>query len=133
VDLVLHPVDVGVAVGLAVDVTVAVALGLAVGVTVAVGLEGFADRRALDLSGGEKQRVALARALANEPHVLLLDEPTSALDAENAQRVLELVRALADEGLAVAMVTHTSAHAAAIADRRVVVRAGKVAPREENG
>ena len=91
-----------------------------------VGLAGFRERDARKLSGGEKQRVALARALSNDPHVLLLDEPTSALDPSSAEHVLGVVRALARSGLAIALVTHTEAHAVALGGRRLVVTAGRV-------
>jgi putative ABC transport system ATP-binding protein len=86
----------------------------------------FADRDAKSLSGGERQRLALARALANEPRVLLLDEPTSALDPEAADRVLDLVRALATEGLAIVVVTHVRAHAARLGGERWICRAGRL-------
>lgn len=67
----------------------------------------FLDRRAADLSGGEKGRVALARTLANRPEVLLLDEITSALDPETAREVEELILALRRElGLTCVWVTH---------------------------
>jgi ABC-type multidrug transport system ATPase subunit len=91
-----------------------------------VGLEEIAGRRALDLSGGEKQRVALARALANRPEVLLLDEPTAALDPSWVARIVALVRALADGGLAVIAVTHIEEHAAALGGDRYRMLAGHV-------
>jgi putative ABC transport system ATP-binding protein len=75
------------------------------------------DRRADALSVGEAQRMCLARALARRPECLLLDEPTSALDAGAKAGVEELVRALADDGLTVVMVTHDSRQAAELADR----------------
>lgn len=91
-----------------------------------VGLTDFGRRVARELSGGERQRVALARALANEPDVLLLDEPTSALDAGAARHVLAAVRALAEGGLAVALVTHVAEHAAALGVRRLRFEAGRL-------
>jgi ABC-type multidrug transport system fused ATPase/permease subunit len=81
--------------------------------------EGFADRVARELSGGERARVALARALARDPEVLLLDEPTAALDHDTAARVGATLRALADDGLAVLLATHDLELAGAVADRRV--------------
>jgi ABC-type multidrug transport system ATPase subunit len=91
-----------------------------------VGLAGFERRVARELSGGERQRVALARALANEPDVLLLDEPTSALDPAAARHVLAVVRALAEGGLAVALVTHVADHAAALGGRRLRFEGGRL-------
>jgi putative ABC transport system ATP-binding protein len=90
----------------------------------------FAERHARDLSGGERQRVALARALANEPVVLLLDEPTAALDPDASAHILELVRALAREGLSVVVVTHQAEHAERLGGTRWECRAGRVARRE---
>ena len=100
-----------------------------------VGLAEMSGRIARELSGGERQRVALARALANEPDVLLLDEPTSALDPSSAQRVLAVVRALANDGLAVVLVTHIAEHADALGGRHLVFEGGRIigpaAPRPE--
>ena len=84
----------------------------------------FAPRVARDLSGGERQRVAIARALANAPRVLLFDEPTSALDPEAAAHVVALIRACAEGGVAVAVVTHVEAHAAALGGTRYVCERG---------
>jgi putative ABC transport system ATP-binding protein len=93
-----------------------------------VGLDAsFASRPARDLSGGEKQRVALARALANDPKVILLDEPTSALDPASADRVLALVRALAEDGHGILVVTHIEEHAEALGGARYVCKDGKIA------
>ncbi len=92
-----------------------------------VGLEGFASRDVVYLSGGEAQRVSLARTLANQPEVLLLDEPTSALD-ERAEREIEalLTRILGDQHLTALMITHDSAQAARIANRAILIRAGRL-------
>jgi ABC-type lipoprotein export system ATPase subunit len=79
-----------------------------------------------ELSGGEQQRFAIARALVNDPPVLLADEPIGNLDAANGSVVLSLLRAAADEGRAVAMVTHQP-EAAAIADRVVRLEDGRIA------
>jgi len=78
------------------------------------------------LSGGEQQRFAIARALVNDPAVLLADEPTGNLDVEAGAQVLELLRAGADEGRAVVLVTHEAA-AGGIADRVLRLREGRLA------
>ena len=70
---------------------------------------GLADKAASypsALSGGQQQRVAIARALAMEPDVMLFDEPTSALDPETIGEVLSVMKALADEGMTMVVVTH---------------------------
>ena len=86
----------------------------------------FLDRTADDLSGGEAQRACLARTLVTEPEVLLMDEPTSALDGENT-RVLERLGAdLADSGVPVLWVTHDPHQVDRIADRCLVMAAGRV-------
>jgi putative ABC transport system ATP-binding protein len=92
-----------------------------------VGLSGFASRDVSNLSGGEAQRVSFARALANSPEVLLLDEPTSALD-EDAKREVEAVvqRIGHEQGVACVLVTHDAAQAARLAQRAMVLEAGRV-------
>jgi iron complex transport system ATP-binding protein len=90
---------------------------------------GLADRPLRTLSGGEQQRAVLARALAQQPRVLLLDEPTAALDREAAAPVEALVRALAERGLAILIVTHDEAQAERVAGARLEVGAG---PRSED-
>jgi putative ABC transport system ATP-binding protein len=93
-----------------------------------VGLNGYAGRDALTLSGGEAQRVAIMRALANEPEVLLLDEPTSALDEVARQGVEKLLASLIRERqLTCVWVTHSTEQARAMADRVLVIEAGRVA------
>ena len=92
-----------------------------------VGLEGYADRLPSTLSGGERQRVALARSLAAEPRLLLLDEPLSALDAGLRERLAaDLGAILRRAGTTALMVTHDHDEAYAVADRLVVMRAGRV-------
>jgi ABC-type polar amino acid transport system ATPase subunit len=71
-----------------------------------VGLADAADKRPSQLSGGMQQRVAIARALAMEPEVMLFDEPTSALDPELVGEVLRVMKALAEEGRTMVVVTH---------------------------
>ncbi len=92
-----------------------------------VGLAARADARPHTLSGGEMQRVAIARALVHEPALVLADEPTGNLDSRAAAQVLELLRGLARRhGATVLLVTH-SREAAAVADRVVELRDGRVA------
>jgi putative ABC transport system ATP-binding protein len=87
----------------------------------------FLDREADALSGGEQQRGSLARTLITGPEVLLMDEPTSALDPAATKALEELGRELADAGMPVLWVTHDLAQADRIADRRLVLVAGRVA------
>jgi ABC-type lipoprotein export system ATPase subunit len=88
-----------------------------------LGLRSVAGSLPHQLSGGEQQRFAIARALVNDPAVLLADEPTGNLDVVAGAEVLRLLRAGADEGRAVVMVTHEAA-AANIADRVLTLRDG---------
>lgn len=89
------------------------------------GVEDFAERALITLSGGELQRVQIAIGLAQEAPVLIADEPTSQLDLGAAVDVAGLLRQLADVGLGVLLVVHDLALAAAVADRVVVVHAGR--------
>ncbi len=84
----------------------------------------LAEERVDTLSGGDLQRLTLAQALAQEPQVLLLDEPTSHLDLNHRLQVLDLVRSLANEGLAVLGVFHDLDMAARYSDRLAVVHEG---------
>lgn len=92
---------------------------------------GLGDRGASlphELSGGELQRTAIARALVHRPAVVLADEPTGNLDPNNADRVLALLRdCVRAEGATCLLVTH-SRHAAALADRRVVLTSAGIDP-----
>jgi ABC-type lipoprotein export system ATPase subunit len=90
-----------------------------------LGLREVADSLPSRLSGGEQQRFAIARALVNDPAVLLADEPTGNLDVQAGAEVLRLLRAGAEDGRAVVLVTH-EASAAAIADRVLTLRDGKL-------
>lgn len=90
-----------------------------------VGVEGLADRRPEDMSGGQAQRVAIARALVGPRKLLLADEPTGALDSAMGMKILEVLRARADAGAAVLMVTHEPRFAA-WADRTVFIRDGAI-------
>ena len=91
----------------------------------ALGLREVARSLPHELSGGEQQRFAIARALVNDPPVVLADEPIGNLDNDSGAVVLELLRAVADEGRAVAMVTHQP-EAAAIADRVLHLEEGRL-------
>ncbi|MCO4698225.1 ABC transporter ATP-binding protein [Streptomyces sp. RO-S4] len=91
------------------------------------GVTELADRGAEHLSGGQLQRVWLAGCLAQETGVLLLDEPTTYLDLRYQVELLDLVRELADDqGIAVGVVLHDLDQAAAVADRVVLLAAGRV-------
>ena len=92
-----------------------------------LGLRHVAASLPSQLSGGEQQRFAIARALVNDPALLLADEPTGNLDAEAGAEVLRLLRAGADEGRAVVMVTH-EAGATAMADRVLRLAGGRLEP-----
>ena len=83
-----------------------------------------------ELSGGQQQRVAIARALAMNPEVLLFDEPTSALDPEMVKEVLDVMKALAKEGMTMVVVTHEMGFAKEVADRVMFVDGGYIL--EEN-
>lgn len=90
-------------------------------------LEGMQNRYPSQLSGGQRQRVALARALAVEPRVLLLDEPFGALDASVRQELRRWLRRLHDEiRITSVFVTHDQEEALEVADRIVVMNAGKI-------
>ncbi len=82
------------------------------------------------LSGGQKQRVAIARSLALRPKVMLFDEVTSALDPELVGEVLEVMKALASEGMTMAVVTHEMGFAREVADRVIFMDEGTIV--EEN-
>jgi sulfate transport system ATP-binding protein len=90
-------------------------------------LRWLADRYPAELSGGQRQRIALARALAVEPKVLLLDEPFGALDARVRKELRRWLRRLHDEiHVTSVFVTHDQEEALEVADRIVVMNAGKV-------
>jgi putative ABC transport system ATP-binding protein len=92
-----------------------------------VGLPGYEVRDASNLSGGEAQRVSLARTLANVPEALLLDEPTSALDEISARGIEDLVLSIIRERrMTCVIVTHNTAQAHRIADRTMILEAGRL-------
>jgi iron complex transport system ATP-binding protein len=86
----------------------------------------FSERRVTELSGGERSRVALARVLAVEAPVILADEPTSSLDPRHQIDVMKTLRAAADQGTLVIVVTHDLGLAARFADRVLVLSDGRL-------
>ena len=82
-----------------------------------VGLLDKSDAFPSQLSGGQKQRIAIVRALAMEPDVMLFDEPTSALDPEMVGEVLDVMKALAADGMTLVVVTHEMGFAKEVGDR----------------
>jgi ABC-type polar amino acid transport system ATPase subunit len=99
-----------------------------------VGIPEKAEAYPADLSGGQQQRVAIARALAMDPKLMLFDEPTSALDPEMIREVLDVMRALARDGMTMIVVTHEMGFAREVCDRIVFLDQGRVveeAPPEE--
>jgi polar amino acid transport system ATP-binding protein len=91
-----------------------------------VGLVDKAAHYPAHLSGGQKQRVAIARALAMDPELLLFDEPTSALDPELVGEVLGVIRALAEEGCTMLLVTHELGFAYHVATRVIFLADGTI-------
>jgi polar amino acid transport system ATP-binding protein len=91
-----------------------------------VGLADKANTYPDMLSGGQKQRVAIARALALRPEVMLFDEATSALDPELVGEVLAVIKALAEDGMTMILVTHEIAFAREVADQVIFMRDGVV-------
>ena len=91
-----------------------------------VGLADKVDCYPNQLSGGQQQRVAIARALAMQPKLMLFDEPTSALDPELVGDVLDAMRALAEEGMTMVVVTHEMGFAREVGDTLVFMDAGVV-------
>jgi octopine/nopaline transport system ATP-binding protein len=94
---------------------------------------GIADKRdhfPAHLSGGQQQRAAIARALAMHPKVMLFDEPTSALDPELVTEVLRVIRALAEEGRTMLIVTHEMGFAREVSSKVIFLHQGRI---EEEG
>ena len=92
-----------------------------------VGLEDRASSYPNQLSGGQKQRVAIVRALCMNPEVMLFDEPTSALDPEMVGEVLEVMQALAKEGMTMVVVTHEMGFAREVSNRVLFLDDGVIA------
>ena len=91
-----------------------------------VGLAAHAGKFPGELSGGQQQRVAIARALAMDPIAMLFDEPTSALDPEMINEVLDVMVALAKEGMTMMVVTHEMGFARKVAHRVVFMDRGEI-------
>jgi glutamate/aspartate transport system ATP-binding protein len=91
-----------------------------------VGLAAHKDKYPGQLSGGQQQRVAIARALAMDPIAMLFDEPTSALDPEMINEVLDVMVALAKEGMTMMVVTHEMGFARKVAHRVVFMDRGEI-------
>ena len=91
-----------------------------------VGLANKANAYPRSLSGGQQQRVAIARALAMDPEIMLFDEPTSALDPEMVGEVLDVMKNLAKEGLAMIVVTHEMGFAKEVADKVIFMDGGVI-------
>ena len=102
------------------------ASGIARGLLAKVGISEKETAYPSQLSGGQQQRVAIARALAMQPKIMLFDEPTSALDPEMIREVLEVMVALAKEGMTMVVVTHEMGFARRVAHRVVFMDHGRI-------
>jgi len=91
-----------------------------------VGIADQADKYPAQLSGGQQQRAAIARALAMQPKVMMFDEPTSALDPEMVQEVLDVMTALAKDGMTMLVITHEMGFARRAANRVVFMSEGEI-------
>jgi putative ABC transport system ATP-binding protein len=91
----------------------------------AVGLEDRIHFLPNELSGGQCQRVAIARAMAGNPDLLLADEPTGALDTASGEQIMEIFRALSNQGMTILMITHEP-DIAAQADKTYYIRDGQL-------
>ena len=91
-----------------------------------VGMVPYINAKPRQISGGQKQRVAIARALAMDPEVLLFDEPTSALDPEMVGEVLNVMQALANDGMTMLVVTHEMAFARDVSTHVVYMNQGVI-------
>lgn len=91
-----------------------------------VGLQGFGDRKARELSGGETQRVAMARALVLKPEVLLLDEPLANIDRETTALLETVIASLPAQGTTVVMTTHNPDHPGRLNGESIFLEDGRV-------
>lgn len=91
-----------------------------------VGIDDLTDRRAADLSGGQRRRVHLARALVSDPSLLVLDEPTVGLDGDARRTFWQRLADRRDRGMAVLLTTHNVEEVAAVANRVAVIAAGRL-------
>ena len=91
-----------------------------------VGIPDKAQAYPIQISGGQQQRVAIARALAMNPKIMLFDEPTSALDPEMIKEVLDVMLALAREGMTMVVVSHEMGFARAAGDRMILMDEGQI-------
>jgi tungstate transport system ATP-binding protein len=91
-----------------------------------VGLQGFRDRKARELSGGEVQRVAMARALALEPEVLLLDEPLANIDRETTGLLETVIASLPVRGTTIVLITHDPEQTDRLNGESILLEGGKV-------
>jgi len=91
-----------------------------------VGMEEWADHYPAELSGGQAQRVSIARCLAMDPEVILFDEPTSALDPELTREVLEVMKALARDGMTMLVVSHEMGFARSVAAEAILMEGGRI-------
>ena len=91
-----------------------------------VGLQGFGDRKARELSGGETQRVAMARALVLKPEVLLLDEPLANIDRETTGLLETVIASLPAQGTTVVMTTHNPDHPGRLNGETIFLEGGRV-------
>jgi ABC-type sugar transport system ATPase subunit len=85
------------------------------------------DRPVSDFSGGQRQAVAIARALLWQARIVIMDEPTAALGVKETARVLALIEQLKQEGVTVLLISHNMEDVVRVADRVVILKAGKVA------
>ena len=93
-----------------------------------VGLQGFRERKARELSGGEAQRVTMARALALKPEVLLLDEPLANIDRETTGLLESVIASLPAQGTTVILTTHDPDHPTRLNGESIFLEGGKVVP-----